>query len=147
MMNPRGTAIYRNHDIMGASPIRLVIMTYDVAIQACEQQEVKRACDAVTLLRDSLNLDYRDSSEGFLRLYQWCLECIRDRDFNTAHGVLSELRRGLGQGRGTGRQLPWPAPPSSCQLARSGSLRPIQNTLGVAALLHEELTHPSPSLY
>jgi len=92
MMNPRGTAIYRNQDIMGASPIRLVIMAYDVAIQACEQQEVKRACDAVTLLRDSLNLDYRDSSEGFLRLYQWCLECIRDRDFNTAHGVLSELR-------------------------------------------------------
>jgi len=92
MVNEHGKAIYRNQDIMGASPIRLIIMTYDVAILACEREDIKKAIDAVSLLRDSLNLDIHESSEGFLRLYQWCLECIRERDFSSAHGVLTELR-------------------------------------------------------
>jgi len=92
MVNSRGKAIYRNQDIMGASPIRLIIMAYDVAIQACDTENFKQAIDAVTLLRDSLNLDIHETSDGFLRLYQWCLECIRERDYESARSVLAELR-------------------------------------------------------
>lgn len=92
MKNAYGTKAYRNQDVMGASPMRLVVMTFDLAIQACEGKEYVRASKVVSLLRDSLNFDYGDSAMGFFRLYQWCLDCIRKEDFESTLKVLHELR-------------------------------------------------------
>lgn len=77
---------------MSASPIRLVVMAYDVAIRACHQQDFERATRAITLLRDALNFDYAEVAVGLFRLYQWCLECLRAGDFQSALNVLVELR-------------------------------------------------------
>jgi flagellin-specific chaperone FliS len=79
---------------MGASPVRLVVMTYDVAIKACEQRDFIRASQAVSLLRDSLNLEYGDVGMGLFRLYQWVLECIRSEAYDDALKTLRELRDG-----------------------------------------------------
>ena len=48
---------YQKQDVMNASPLRLVIMTYDLAIRACEQQDFGKAVKTISALRDALDLD------------------------------------------------------------------------------------------
>jgi len=83
---------YRQHDVLGASPIRLVVMAYDLAIQSCEKKDFEKAVRAITVLRDALNFEYQDVALGLFRLYQWCLDCIRQGDYESAIATLSELR-------------------------------------------------------
>jgi flagellin-specific chaperone FliS len=83
---------YREQEVMGASPLHLVVMAYDVAIQACEQKNLARATQAVSLLRDSLNFDYGEAATGLFRLYQWTLDCVRNDNYSEALKVLRELR-------------------------------------------------------
>jgi flagellin-specific chaperone FliS len=83
---------YRQQEVMGASPIRLVVMAYDLAIRACEQKDYNRASKAISVLRDALNFDYPDVSVGLFRLYQWCLECLRTGDYDNAMVTLRDLR-------------------------------------------------------
>lgn len=91
MYNAYQAAKYREHDIMNASPIHLVVMVYDVAISACEEKDLTRATRAVSVLRDALNFDYPEAA-GLFRLYQWSMECMRDGDYDNAIAVLRELR-------------------------------------------------------
>jgi flagellin-specific chaperone FliS len=83
---------YRQQDVMGASPIHLVVMAYDVAIKACETEDFTKATKAISVLRDALNFDYPEVSVGLFRLYQWCLECLYQNDYNSAASTLRELR-------------------------------------------------------
>ena len=83
---------YRQQDVMSASPLRLVIMTYDLAIRACEQKDFAKAIKTISALRDALDMDYPDVAVGLFRLYQWCLDCIRAGDYASAITTLSELR-------------------------------------------------------
>ncbi len=92
VQNGYGTQQYRQQDVMGASPIHLVVMAYDVAIASCEKQDFARATKAITILRDALNFDYAEAAVGLFRLYQWCLDCIRQGDYGAALQTLRELR-------------------------------------------------------
>jgi flagellin-specific chaperone FliS len=83
---------YRQQDVISASPLRLVIMTYDLAIRACEQKDFVKATKTISALRDTLDLDYPDVAIGLFRLYQWCLDCIRKNDYASAATTLTELR-------------------------------------------------------
>ena len=83
---------YRNQDVMGASPLRLVIMTYDLAIRSCEKKDFTKSVTTISALRDALDLDYPEVSTGLFRLYQWCLDCIREGNYEAAIHTLSELR-------------------------------------------------------
>jgi flagellin-specific chaperone FliS len=83
---------YKQQDVMSASPLRLVIMTYDLAIRACEQQDFVKAIKTISALRDTLDMDYPDVAVGLFRLYQWCLDCIRTGDYASATTTLCELR-------------------------------------------------------
>ncbi len=83
---------YRYQEVMGASPIRLVVMAYDLAIRACEQEDYTRATRAISVLRDALNFDYGETSIGLFRLYQWCLDCIRTQNYAEATRTLKDLR-------------------------------------------------------
>ena len=83
---------YQQQDVMSASPLRLVIMTYDLAIRSCEQQDFAKAVKTISALRDALDMDYPEASLGLFRLYQWCLECIRQGDYKSAAVTLGELR-------------------------------------------------------
>jgi flagellin-specific chaperone FliS len=77
---------------MNASPLRLVIMTYDLAILSCEQKDFSKSIKTISALRDALDLDYPEVSSGLFNLYQWCLECIRKDDYASAINILTELR-------------------------------------------------------
>ncbi len=83
---------YKQQDVMSASPLRLVIMTYDLAIRSCEQKDFEKAVKTISALRDTLDLDYPDVAVGLFRLYQWCLDCIRKGDYAAAITTLFELR-------------------------------------------------------
>jgi len=83
---------YRQQDVISASPLRLVIMTYDLAIRACEQQDFAKATKTISALRDALDLNYPDVAVGLFQLYQWCLDCIRKNDYASALTTLTELR-------------------------------------------------------
>lgn len=83
---------YRKQDVMAASPLRLVIMTYDLAIRSCEQKDFTKAVTTITALRDALDLDYPEVSTGLFRLYQWCLDSIRQGEYDSAIRTLTELR-------------------------------------------------------
>ncbi len=83
---------YRKQDVMNASPLRLVIMTYDLAILSCEKQDFDKSIKTISALRDTLDLNYPEVSNGLFSLYQWCLECIRKGDYASASNVLTELR-------------------------------------------------------
>jgi flagellin-specific chaperone FliS len=83
---------YRQQDVMGASPLHLVVMAYDLAIRSCEVQDFEKAVKTIGVLRDALNFDYPEVSAGLFRLYQYCLDSIRKGDYNTALATLRELR-------------------------------------------------------
>jgi flagellin-specific chaperone FliS len=85
------TSNYRER-IKKASPLMLVILGYDQAIQACRAGDASRAARVITLLRSALNFDRSNQALGIFKLYQWCLECIQRGDFEAASQVLSELR-------------------------------------------------------
>jgi flagellin-specific chaperone FliS len=92
MQQAYGTHEYRTQDVMGASPIHLVVMAYDLAISSCDKGDFDRAVKAVSVLRDALNFDYAQVAVGLFQLYQWCLDCIRQGDYKTAAQTLRDLR-------------------------------------------------------
>jgi flagellin-specific chaperone FliS len=83
---------YRQNDVLGASPLRLVVMAYDLAILSCERKDFEKATRAISVLRDALNFEYKDVALGLFRVYQWCLDCLRQGDYTSAISALSELR-------------------------------------------------------
>lgn len=83
---------YRQMDVEGASPIRLVIMAYDLAIRSCEKKDFETAAKAVSALTNSLDFDYPEAAAQLLRVYQWIADCLRKNDFDSAKRSLMELR-------------------------------------------------------
>jgi flagellin-specific chaperone FliS len=83
---------YKQQDVMSASPLRLVIMAYDLAIKSCEREDFSKAVQTVSALRDALDLDYPEVATGLFSLYQWCLDSIRAGDYSSAIHTLGELR-------------------------------------------------------
>lgn len=83
---------YRKQDVMNASPLHLVIMTYDLAILSCERKDFGKSIKTISALRDALDLDYPEVALGLFSLYQWCLDCIRKGDYASAVTTLRDLR-------------------------------------------------------
>jgi flagellin-specific chaperone FliS len=83
---------YRKQEVMAATPLRLVIMAYDLAIRSCDTQDMQTALKAVSALRDALDFDYAEVAYNLLGLYQWVLDSIRKQNYAEAKKTLVELR-------------------------------------------------------
>jgi flagellin-specific chaperone FliS len=92
MQSPYGVNQYRRQEIQGATPIRLVIMAYDMAIRACDRSDFDSAYKTINALRDALDLNYAEVSGHLLGLYNWCLDNIRKGDYQEAKKTLVDLR-------------------------------------------------------
>ncbi len=92
MQIPYAATQYRQMDVEGASPIRLVIMAYDLAIRSCDMQDFETAAKAVSALTNSLDFDYPEAAGQLLSVYQWIADCLRKSDFASAKRSLMELR-------------------------------------------------------
>jgi flagellin-specific chaperone FliS len=83
---------YREQQVLSASPIQLVLMTYEVAIVSCEAQNGPRASQALTELIGALNFDAGEVAVGLFRLYEYCLREVRRQHFSSALGILRDLK-------------------------------------------------------
>ena len=93
MQTAYGISQYRKMDVEGASPIRLVVMAYDLAILSCERQDFEKAVKSVQALQNALDFDYPEAAGGLLAIYQWVMECLRKKDYDGAKNILLELRQ------------------------------------------------------
>lgn len=67
MSNLLATQTYRANQINGASPLDLLLMTYDAALIGCGQHDLNRTIKALNLLRDTLDYSYdHEIALGFL---------------------------------------------------------------------------------
>lgn len=83
---------YQRAQVLGASPMRLVLMLYDLALAGCGRRDETRARRAVTELIAGLNFDYEEIAVALFRLYEYCLGAIRSGDFEEASKILSALK-------------------------------------------------------
>jgi flagellin-specific chaperone FliS len=97
MQNNHGILQYHKDEVMSASPLRLVAMVYDFAINACEQKDLNRATKAVSVLRDVLDRDYSETVACLIGILRSCLESIRREDYDDALLTLQVLREGWGE--------------------------------------------------
>ena len=85
-------AIYQRAQVMGASPMGLILMLYDLAIAACGRRDAERARRAITELIASLNFDYEEIAVGLFSLYEYCLGAIKAGSFDEASKILRQLK-------------------------------------------------------
>ncbi len=83
---------YREHDILNADPVKLVVLTYDAAISACGRKDLGTATRAIHELIKSLDFDQGDLPVRLLALYQWTSDECRSGRWDSAAEVLLELR-------------------------------------------------------
>lgn len=121
------TAVYREQQVMTASPIERIIIVYDVALTACASQQLERALRAVSLLRSGLDWDAAPELAPRLQaIYEYCEECLRAADFATPESILRDLRDTWAQAR---RQLGATSQRPSAMDGRPGTVQ-----LGMGAL-------------
>lgn len=98
MSNLLATQTYRANQINGASPLDLLLMTYDAALIGCGQHDLTRTINALNLLRDTLDFSYDQKiALGFFRLYQYCADLARKGEFDEVATILRELRESWAQ--------------------------------------------------
>jgi flagellar protein FliS len=86
---------YLVKEIMDASPQQLLLKIYDFAILNCQRQDLLKTNNAIQELINSLNFEdesAREISIGLLRLYQFCQERMRKKDYDIVYKILTELR-------------------------------------------------------
>lgn len=85
-------AIYQRVQVLGASPMQLVLMLYDLALTGCGRRDERSARRAITELIAGLNFDYEEIAVSLFRLYEYCLGAIRSGSFEEASKILSALK-------------------------------------------------------
>jgi flagellar protein FliS len=86
---------YLLKEIMEATPQQLLIKVYDFAIINCRKQDMSKTNDAIQLLINALKFDNEETAKvaaGLLRLYQYCQEEMRQKNYDLVYKILSELR-------------------------------------------------------
>jgi hypothetical protein len=78
-------------DRRAPDPVALLLRAYDRAIRACETFDSAGAHQAISVLRDALDLESA-ASRSFDSLYKWSEECVESRDFVSAAQCLRTLR-------------------------------------------------------
>jgi flagellin-specific chaperone FliS len=93
MMIERKATLYKERQIMTASPLDLVVLAYDAALMGCAAKETWRALEALSELRKGLNWEAAPEIAPRLQaIYEFCEECVRKGDFEVTTRILRELR-------------------------------------------------------
>lgn len=86
---------YLLKEIMEATPQQLIIKVYDIAIVSSKKKDFMRTNNAIQVLINSLRFDgeeVKNISTGLLRLYLFCQDQTRKKNFDITTRILSELR-------------------------------------------------------
>lgn len=85
---------YRQTQVMSADPLQLIIMTYDLAIAGCKEQNLAKVTTALTALRDALNHEFGGQiSSDLLGLYIFLADEARKGNYALTEQFLQELRQ------------------------------------------------------
>lgn len=85
-------AAYQSAQVLGASPMQLILIVYDVALAACGRRDAVRARRAITELIAAMNFDYEEIAVPLFRLYEYCLNAIGSGSFHEASKILRQLK-------------------------------------------------------
>ena len=86
---------YLVNEITQATPKQLLIKIYDFAIVNCKKQNLAKTNEALQVLISSLSFSNNKVSEismGLLRLYQYCQEEMRKKNYDIVYEILTELK-------------------------------------------------------
>ena len=92
--NNRANA-YLANEILDASPQKLLIKVYDFAIAQCRNKNLEKTNKALMTLSSVLRFDTEESAEisnGLKRLYEFCQDQMREKNYEIVEQILSELR-------------------------------------------------------
>ena len=85
---------YVMKEIMEATPQQLLIKIYDFAILNCKKNDLAKTTAAIQELMNALKFDdqCREISTGLYKLYLFCQEEMRKKNYDNVLKILSELR-------------------------------------------------------
>ena len=84
--------IYKAREVTTASPGKLILILYDIAIKGCLLKNADQAARPLVLLIDVLDFEYAEVAAGLFRLYEYALESVRASEFDVPLKILRELR-------------------------------------------------------
>ncbi len=90
-----GAGTYLANDILEASPEKLLMKVYDYAITNSKLGDLEKTNKALNILIGALRYDneeVQNISLGLRRLYEYCQEEMRNKNFESVHKILTELR-------------------------------------------------------
>ncbi len=86
---------YLVKNILEATPQQLLLKVFDYAIVNCQKQNIIKTNRAIQELINGLRYETDEMKEisiGLLRLYQYCQDQVRAKNFEMALKILTELR-------------------------------------------------------
>ncbi len=86
---------YLTNDILGASPEQLIMKVFNFAIIKCQKHDMIKTNEALQVLINALNFDHPDAKEisiGFFRIYTYCQDQMRKKNYDVVYNVLTELK-------------------------------------------------------
>jgi len=87
---------YVVNEIIESNPQQLLIKVYDLAILHCQRHDLIKTNNALQELISALNYDTdgtREISIGLLKLYQFCQDQMRKKNYDIVYKILIELRQ------------------------------------------------------
>ncbi|MGE5810929.1 MAG: flagellar protein FliS [Ignavibacteria bacterium] len=91
--NPANSYLVK--EILEADPKQIILKIYDYAILNCQKQDLAKTTQALQELINALKFDDENVSTisiGLLRLYQYCQDQMRKRNYHIVYKILSDLR-------------------------------------------------------
>ena len=88
---------YQQSQILGLDSVQLIIKVYDFVILNCKKGDMTEASKGMVELISALNFDYQKISLGLFRLYQYCMDKIKNKEFDEAIHILQGLRNAWAQ--------------------------------------------------
>jgi len=109
---------YQEDQVYTMSPIQLLVKVYDIAIEACNRQDRKRASKAIVELIGALDFEYKEIADRFLGIYEYCMGRVRAGEYHEARELLQDLRDGWVEASQTnGQQTAAPAAAPTSRLS------------------------------
>ncbi len=86
---------YLVNEITQATPQQLLIKIYDFAIVNCKKENLAKTNEALQVLINALSFDGKEVCEistGLLKLYQYCQNEMRNKNYTIVYKILNELK-------------------------------------------------------
>lgn len=86
---------YLANEILNADPQKLLLKVYDFAIAQCQRRNIEKTNKALAELNNALRFDNEEVSEismGLRRLYEFCQDSMRKKNYDITLQILTGLR-------------------------------------------------------